>query len=218
MTTRLTKLCRSESRALASSLPPPPSALSDTTSQSSHSDEEEGDGHQPPDFTSRVPLVSSRSHSSRSRRPRPSATSSSSHTTSPTWAGLRLGGPREGLLPSSRRAAAGMSAKERALWRWINVEDLDAFLQQVYLYYVGKGIWAMLLERVLNLLWVWPSKSLQSRTNGSPAALLAGLSSSQLSSLDASTIQCFGTLTHCTKSLFRNVCLGELPSAALDVP
>lgn len=45
-----------------------------------------------------------------------------------------------------------MSAKERALWRWINVEDLDGFLQQVYLYYVGKGIWAMLLERVLNLL------------------------------------------------------------------
>lgn len=47
-----------------------------------------------------------------------------------------------------------MSAKERALWRWVNVEDLDAFLQEVYLYYVGKGIWAIGLSRLLNLLSV----------------------------------------------------------------
>lgn len=47
-----------------------------------------------------------------------------------------------------------MNAKERALWRWVNVTDLDGFLQQVYLYYVGKGIWAIGLERTLNLLCV----------------------------------------------------------------
>ncbi|GAA6024138.1 hypothetical protein JCM8202_004269 [Rhodotorula sphaerocarpa] len=60
---------------------------------------------------------------------------------------------------SSRRARrrsgiATMSAKERALWRWVNVSDLDGFLQQVYIYYVGKGIWAIGLERTLNLLTV----------------------------------------------------------------
>lgn len=47
-----------------------------------------------------------------------------------------------------------MKAKERALWRWVNTEDLDAFLQEVYLYYVGKGIWAIGLSRLLNLLFV----------------------------------------------------------------
>lgn len=47
-----------------------------------------------------------------------------------------------------------MGAKERALWRWVNVEDLDAFLQEVYMYYVGKGIWAIGLSRLLNLLYV----------------------------------------------------------------
>lgn len=54
----------------------------------------------------------------------------------------------------SRRRTGGatMTAKERALWRWVNVNDLDGFLHQVYLYYVGKGIWAIGLERTLNLL------------------------------------------------------------------
>lgn len=47
-----------------------------------------------------------------------------------------------------------MGARERALWRWINVEDLDSFLQEVYIYYVGKGIWAIALSRLLNLLYV----------------------------------------------------------------
>lgn len=45
-----------------------------------------------------------------------------------------------------------MTAKERALWRWVNVEDLDQFLDHVYRYYQGKGIWTIGLEKVLNLL------------------------------------------------------------------
>ncbi|GAA5843555.1 hypothetical protein JCM3766R1_002410 [Sporobolomyces carnicolor] len=47
-----------------------------------------------------------------------------------------------------------MTAKERALWRWVNVEDLDQFLDHVYRYYQGKGIWTIGLEKVLNLLTV----------------------------------------------------------------
>lgn len=45
-----------------------------------------------------------------------------------------------------------MTAHERALWRWVNVEDLDGFLQQCYLYYTGKGVWCIALGRGLNLL------------------------------------------------------------------
>jgi autophagy-related protein 9 len=51
-----------------------------------------------------------------------------------------------------------MSARERALWRWVNVDDLDRFLEEVYRYYLGKGVWTIGLERILNLLWV-PSHS-----------------------------------------------------------
>ena len=42
--------------------------------------------------------------------------------------------------------------KEQALWRWANVENLDNFLRDVYRYYLGKGIWSILLSRILNLL------------------------------------------------------------------
>ncbi|BGP03722.1 autophagy protein atg9 [Rhodotorula toruloides] len=136
---------------IAASLPPPPSALS-----SSSRDDEEEDDEAPPDFTSRIPLMASTSGRARvnplqkaRRAVSPSTASSSSHRT-------RRGAPVGGILGSThiRRSLAGMNAKERALWRWVNVTDLDAFLQQVYLYYVGKGIWAIGLERTLNLLTV----------------------------------------------------------------
>ena len=42
--------------------------------------------------------------------------------------------------------------KEKALWRWANVENLDNFLQDVYQYYLGKGFWSMLLQRFLALV------------------------------------------------------------------
>lgn len=67
--------------------------------------------------------------------------------------GLSLGGgPVGGVLGGPRGAAFGMGSKERALWRWVNVDDLDAFLGQVYGYYTGKGIWAIALAKLLNLL------------------------------------------------------------------
>lgn len=58
-------------------------------------------------------------------------------------------------LPGSRGGAlynSNLSPKDRALWRWVNVVDLDGFLQEVYSYYVGKGIWCISLSLGLNLL------------------------------------------------------------------
>lgn len=42
--------------------------------------------------------------------------------------------------------------KEKAMWRWANVENLDNFLKDVYDYFLGNGIWCILLSRILNLL------------------------------------------------------------------
>lgn len=44
------------------------------------------------------------------------------------------------------------SPRDRAMWRWANVEDLDNFLGDVYDYFLGNGIWSILLSRFLNLL------------------------------------------------------------------
>ena len=45
-----------------------------------------------------------------------------------------------------------MDPKDRAMWMWANVENLDNFLKDVYDYYNGNGIWCILLNRMLNLL------------------------------------------------------------------
>ena len=47
-----------------------------------------------------------------------------------------------------------MDPKERALWMWANVENLDNFLAEIYEYYTGNGIWSITLARMLNLLSV----------------------------------------------------------------
>ncbi|KAF8211873.1 autophagy protein Apg9-domain-containing protein [Mycena galopus ATCC 62051] len=81
------------------------------------------------------------------------------HATSPT-------SPRPGLGPTDDRPPSqtssdrpakqmrGLDAYERALWNWVNVYNLDAFLQEVYYYYEGKGIYSIALSRGLNLLTV----------------------------------------------------------------
>lgn len=58
---------------------------------------------------------------------------------------------REQASPMHMR---GLDDYERALWNWVNVYNLDAFLQEVYLYYEGKGIYSIALTRGLNLLSV----------------------------------------------------------------
>jgi autophagy-related protein 9 len=61
----------------------------------------------------------------------------------------------QGPTSKSRPPAPwSVSAKERALWKWANVENLDIFLQDVYVYYLGKGIYNIMLTRLLNLLFV----------------------------------------------------------------
>ncbi|KAH8727952.1 autophagy-related protein 9 [Phaeosphaeriaceae sp. PMI808] len=42
--------------------------------------------------------------------------------------------------------------KEKALWLWVNQTDLDAYMSGVYEYYVGCGIYSVLLRRTLALL------------------------------------------------------------------
>lgn len=51
-----------------------------------------------------------------------------------------------------RRAKLGiLNPRERALWKWANIENLDKFLQNVYSYYLGSGYYAILLSKTLDL-------------------------------------------------------------------
>jgi autophagy-related protein 9 len=56
--------------------------------------------------------------------------------------------------PPQPKQMRGLDAYERALWNWVNVYNLDAFLQEVYHYYQGKGIYCIALSRGLNLMSV----------------------------------------------------------------
>ncbi|EAT89883.2 hypothetical protein SNOG_03152 [Parastagonospora nodorum SN15] len=42
--------------------------------------------------------------------------------------------------------------KEKASWLWVNQTDLDTYMREVYEYYVGSGIYSMILRRTLSLL------------------------------------------------------------------
>ena len=60
-----------------------------------------------------------------------------------------------------KNAKLGVSQdpKEKALWFWANVSNLDIFLRDVYDYFLGNGIWCITLSRLLNLLSVFPFDS-----------------------------------------------------------
>lgn len=62
--------------------------------------------------------------------------------------------PRKHSKSNTRRGPplGMMDPKDRAMWIWANVENLDNFLKEVYDYYIGNGIWCILLNRMLNLL------------------------------------------------------------------
>ncbi|QRV99780.1 autophagy protein APG9 [Ceratobasidium sp. AG-Ba] len=63
--------------------------------------------------------------------------------------------PQPAVSPTPPRSQMrGMDDYERALWNWFNVYNLDAFLQEVYAYYEGKGIYCIALSKGLNLLTV----------------------------------------------------------------
>ncbi len=52
---------------------------------------------------------------------------------------------------TSRPGHFAADPKEKALWLWVNQTDLDTYMREVYDYYVGCGIYSMLLRRVLTL-------------------------------------------------------------------
>ena len=52
---------------------------------------------------------------------------------------------------TSRPGHFAADPKEKALWLWVNQTDLDNYMREVYDYYVGCGIYSMLLRRVLTL-------------------------------------------------------------------
>lgn len=56
------------------------------------------------------------------------------------------------LSPRPRRGLAMVDPKEKAMWRWANVENLDNFVKDVYVYFLENGIWCIVLGRALNLL------------------------------------------------------------------
>ncbi|KAI1976894.1 autophagy protein atg9 [Ophidiomyces ophidiicola] len=56
------------------------------------------------------------------------------------------------LRSTPRTGLAFADPKEKAMWRWTNVQNLDNFLRDVYIYFLGNGIWCIALSRVLNML------------------------------------------------------------------
>ena len=52
---------------------------------------------------------------------------------------------------TSRPGHFAADPKEKALWLWVNQTDLDTYMREVYEYYVGCGIYSMLLRRILAL-------------------------------------------------------------------
>ncbi|KAI1332273.1 autophagy protein Apg9 [Xylariaceae sp. FL0255] len=61
--------------------------------------------------------------------------------------------PIQPLLPT-RRPGLAASPKDKAMFRWANVTNLDVFIRDVYDYYLGAGMWCILLDRFLHLLKV----------------------------------------------------------------
>lgn len=62
--------------------------------------------------------------------------------------------PAKGWSHRQHPNLATVDPKEKAMWRWANVENLDNFIRDVYTYFLGNGIWSILLTRALNLLYV----------------------------------------------------------------
>lgn len=59
--------------------------------------------------------------------------------------------PLNNNTPSTREH---VTTYDRTMWRWANVENMDDFFNRVYEYFQGKGIYCILLARLLNLLQV----------------------------------------------------------------
>lgn len=68
--------------------------------------------------------------------------------------GQAVRGPRAD--PPTRRLGLSSNPREKAMFRWANVSNLDAFTNEVYDYYIGAGLWCILLNRVLHMMYAFP--------------------------------------------------------------
>ena len=59
---------------------------------------------------------------------------------------------RQGKNRHARTTMLMADPKEKAMWRWTNVYNLDNFLADVYTYYTNHGLWSIVLARSLNML------------------------------------------------------------------
>lgn len=58
-----------------------------------------------------------------------------------------------GTRPNTEhRGLSFADPKQKAMWRWANVENLDTFLTEVYIYYLGNGFLSIMLQRSLQML------------------------------------------------------------------
>lgn len=119
------------------------------------------EGNDDDDLKSRLPPPP-HSMPSRSRTPSPQP---SPHRNRLRWeddrAGSSAGHPvGRWLLGRQHPSLANIDPKQKAMWRWANVENLDNFLKDVYAYFLGRGLWSILLYRALSLLYVlWTAGS-----------------------------------------------------------
>lgn len=61
--------------------------------------------------------------------------------------------PPSGQPPEQARARLLTgTAKDRAMWRWNNVTNIDLFMHEVYQYYQGRGMWSMVTDEILKIL------------------------------------------------------------------
>ncbi|KAG5362216.1 Autophagy-related protein 9 [Yarrowia sp. C11] len=80
-------------------------------------------------------------------------------TQTQTQSGIPLTKPGGGAFSGLPRHKQDLGAsirtmvdpKELALWKWANVQNLDNFFSEAYMYYTGKGLVSIILSRVLNM-------------------------------------------------------------------
>lgn len=106
------------------------------------------------------PPISSRQDAPRSQA-RNSRAGPSVARTRPQWEPVTAQQPSNHETNPSRQAPQVRSvlagrvaggAKEKAHWRWVNTTNLDGFMNDVYNYFEGGGVWCILSSRVLWLL------------------------------------------------------------------
>lgn len=58
---------------------------------------------------------------------------------------------RKGERHNAPKMLDVLDAKERAYWKWSNVENMDIFLQEIYAYFLGNGMYCIILSRIVNM-------------------------------------------------------------------